>query len=134
MKQFARLYEQLDRTTKTSGKIAAMVAYFSAAAPADAAWAVYFLSGRRRKRLIQSRRHVPRATAVEPEAIDEGVLSRPPEHSRPWIARLRLGRDRPDLDEAEAQGRQRGHPPRVLVTAGREAQRVLERESPHLAR
>ena len=37
-------------------KTAAMAAYFAQAAPADAAWAVYFLSGGRPKRLIPVRR------------------------------------------------------------------------------
>ena len=54
MKRFAALYRSLDETTKTSRKIAALKEYFAAAAPADAAWAVYFLSGRKPKRLIRS--------------------------------------------------------------------------------
>lgn len=56
MKQFARLFTDLDETTKTNAKVAAMVRYFSVANPADAAWAVYFLSGNRPKRLIGARR------------------------------------------------------------------------------
>ncbi len=55
MRRFAALYEALDSTTSTNAKVAAMVAYFHAAAPADAAWALYFLSGRRLKRLITPR-------------------------------------------------------------------------------
>ena len=55
MKRFAALYQALDETTKTTRKVAAMVAYFREAEPADAAWAVYFLSGRKLKRLIPSR-------------------------------------------------------------------------------
>ena len=49
---FSRLYQTLDQTTSTNAKVAAMVAYFEQAQPADAAWAVYFLSGRRIKRLV----------------------------------------------------------------------------------
>ncbi|MDB4884366.1 MAG: ATP-dependent ligase [Gemmatimonadetes bacterium] len=56
MKRFARLYSAIDSTTSTNAKIAAMAAYFAEAAPADAAWAVYFLSGGRPKRLIPVRR------------------------------------------------------------------------------
>lgn len=56
MKRFARLFAELDNTTKTNAKIAAMVEYFTAADPADAAWAVHFLSGNRPKRLIPVRR------------------------------------------------------------------------------
>lgn len=52
MKRFADLYDAIDRTTSTKAKVAAMVAYFSTAPPADAAWAVYFLTGRRLKRLV----------------------------------------------------------------------------------
>ena len=52
MRPFADLYFALDATTRTNDKVAAMRAYFDAAPPADAAWAVYFLSGRRPKRLL----------------------------------------------------------------------------------
>lgn len=56
MKSFAELFRRLDETNKTSGKLAALRDYFDSAPPADAAWAVYFLSGRRSKRLIPVRR------------------------------------------------------------------------------
>jgi len=52
MKEFANLYRALDETTKTSRKIAAMAAYFRDCDPGDGAWTVYFLSGRRLKRLV----------------------------------------------------------------------------------
>ncbi len=52
MRAFSELYEALDTTTSTNLKVAAMVAYFNTAAPADAAWAAYILSGRRLKRFI----------------------------------------------------------------------------------
>ena len=55
MRAFAQLYEALDRTTSTNAKVAALVAYFSSAPPADAAWALFFLTGRKIKRLIPSR-------------------------------------------------------------------------------
>jgi DNA ligase-1 len=54
MKLFSGLYLALDATTKTNEKIAAMRRYFDGAPPADAAWAVYFLSGRRPKRLLSA--------------------------------------------------------------------------------
>jgi DNA ligase-1 len=54
VKSFARLYTAVDETTSTSEKVAALVAYFAAAPPADAAWAVHFLIGRRPKRLVSS--------------------------------------------------------------------------------
>jgi DNA ligase-1 len=52
MTRFAQLYDAIDRTTSTNAKVAAMVAYFKTAPPADAAWAVFFLTGRRLKRLV----------------------------------------------------------------------------------
>jgi ATP-dependent DNA ligase len=54
VKQFCELYEALDRTTSTNAKVAALVAYFSVASPADAAWAIFFLIGRRLKRVVPS--------------------------------------------------------------------------------
>jgi DNA ligase-1 len=52
MKRFAALYDAIDSTTSTNAKVAAMVAYFRDAPAADAAWAVFFLTGRRLKRLV----------------------------------------------------------------------------------
>jgi DNA ligase-1 len=52
MQAFSRLYQALDQTTSTNAKVAAMSTYFDAATARDAAWAVYFLSGRRVKRLV----------------------------------------------------------------------------------
>ncbi len=52
MRRFAGLYEALDSTTSTNAKVSAMQAYFAQAPPADAAWALFFLTGRRLKRLI----------------------------------------------------------------------------------
>lgn len=45
MREFARLYAELDDTTSTKRKLDALQAYFSKAAPENAAWAVYFLAG-----------------------------------------------------------------------------------------
>jgi DNA ligase 1 len=55
VKRFADLYDAIDRTTSTNAKVAALVAYLSAAPPSDAAWALFFLTGRRLKRLLPSR-------------------------------------------------------------------------------
>jgi DNA ligase 1 len=49
---FARLYDEIDSTTSTNAKVAAMARYFARAPRADAAWAVFFLTGRRLKRLV----------------------------------------------------------------------------------
>lgn len=56
MRAFTALYTRLDASTATNDKIAAMQDYFAIAPPADAAWAVSFLCGRRIKRLIPSAR------------------------------------------------------------------------------
>jgi len=52
MIRFARLFAALDQTNSTNAKVDAMVEYFSQASPADAAWATFFLTGRRIKRLV----------------------------------------------------------------------------------
>jgi len=54
MKAFTALYTALDETTKTNEKIAAMSRYFEHASSADSAWAVYFLTGRKPKQLVQA--------------------------------------------------------------------------------
>src|SRR4029079_17971423 len=52
MRRFTELFAALDQTTSTNEKVAAMARYFATASPADAAWAVFFLTGRRLKRLL----------------------------------------------------------------------------------
>lgn len=52
MHLFAALYDEIDRTTSTNAKVDAMTRYFRSAPPEDAAWAVFFLTGRRLKRLL----------------------------------------------------------------------------------
>lgn len=73
MNRFSRLYEALDATTRTGEKLDALVRYFEEAAPSDAAWAVFFLSGRRLKRLISSGilRKAARAVVDLPEWLLE---------------------------------------------------------------
>ena len=56
MKAFADLYAALDETTKTNDKVAALAAYFSSTSPADAAWAVYFLVGRKPRQVVGTRK------------------------------------------------------------------------------
>jgi DNA ligase-1 len=46
------LFVALDRTTSTNAKVNAMAEYFGSAPAADAAWAVFFLTSRRVKRLL----------------------------------------------------------------------------------
>jgi DNA ligase-1 len=56
MERFSRLYETLEQTSSTNAKVQALKDYFQTAPLADGAWAVYFLSGRRPKRLVGSAR------------------------------------------------------------------------------
>ena len=56
MRRFAQMFSEIDQTTRTNEKVAAMVRYFKGADAADAAWAVHILSGGRPKRLIPVRR------------------------------------------------------------------------------
>ena len=55
MKRFAALYAALDTTTSTKEKLEALIAYFSAAEPEDAAWASYFLSGGKPRQSVPTR-------------------------------------------------------------------------------
>jgi DNA ligase 1 len=55
MRRFNELYETLDGTTRTNAKVEAIVGYLREAPAEDAAWAVFFLTGQRLKRLISGR-------------------------------------------------------------------------------
>ena len=55
MKAFAQLYATLDATTSNNAKLAAIASYFGQAAAADAAWAVYFLSGGKPRQLVPAK-------------------------------------------------------------------------------
>ncbi len=52
MRRFTQLYERLDATRRTAEKVAALEAYFREAPARDAAWALYYLTGRRLKRAV----------------------------------------------------------------------------------
>lgn len=52
MKNFTDLYLALDQTNKTNEKVEAIAKYFQTATPEDAAWAIYFLSGRKPRQII----------------------------------------------------------------------------------
>ena len=55
MRGFTDLYLALDASTKTNAKIGALAAYFASAPAADVAWATYFLTGRKLKRIVGTR-------------------------------------------------------------------------------
>ncbi len=73
MRQFAALYDTIDATTSTKEKVAALVAYFSQAPAADAAWAVSFLIGRRPKRLVRA--NDLRAWAADAAQVPEWLFA-----------------------------------------------------------
>ncbi|WP_438870398.1 ATP-dependent DNA ligase [Pseudomonas sp. L1(2025)] len=78
MKAFAELYANLDATTSSNAKLAALQAYFCQAPPEDAAWAVYFLSGGRPRQLVPTRLLRDMATAasgIEPWLFEESYQS-----------------------------------------------------------
>ena len=52
MRQFSLLYAELDASTATGAKVDALVRYFIDAAPADAAWASYFLAGGKPRQVV----------------------------------------------------------------------------------
>ncbi len=52
MKRFATLYGELDASTATGDKVAALCRYFAVAPAADAAWAVYLLAGGKPRRVM----------------------------------------------------------------------------------
>jgi DNA ligase-1 len=72
MREFARLYTELDSTTATSRKLAALQAYFASARPADAAWAVYFLAGGKPRQAVPTK--LLRLYATERAALDEWLF------------------------------------------------------------
>lgn len=69
MRLFTDLYLELDRTNKTSEKVAAMRRYFREAEPEDAAWALYFLSGNKPRQIVPAKRL--RELAVEMAGIPD---------------------------------------------------------------
>lgn len=54
MKYFTSLFTELDQTTKTLGKIKALIAYFDKASDQDKLWAMALLSHRRPKRTVST--------------------------------------------------------------------------------
>ncbi len=55
MKRFTDLFTALDGSNRTTEKLALLKAYFTTAPHEDAAWALYFLIGKRLKRLVKTR-------------------------------------------------------------------------------
>ena len=72
MKLFAQLFAELDRSTATLAKIDSLKRYFAAAAPRDAAWAVYFLAGGKPRQVVANA--VLSATACRRAGIDDWLF------------------------------------------------------------
>ncbi|MDX2098489.1 MAG: ATP-dependent DNA ligase, partial [Leptolyngbyaceae cyanobacterium bins.59] len=54
MQRFAQLFEEIDSTPSTLGKVRALQTYLRSESPENAVWALYLLLGKTRKRLITS--------------------------------------------------------------------------------
>ncbi len=117
MKRFAALFDELDQTTKTNLKVAALERYFRQADPADAAHALALLTGLGRKRAIGRDKLIEWATEraqlsdwlfgecydavgdlAETISLISGKINQPLEHSLTWwvedfLSRLALGSD-----------------------------------------
>jgi DNA ligase-1 len=72
MKLFTELYNALDQTNKTNEKVDALKNYFAEAAKSDAAWALYFLSGRKPRQIVPSKKL--REWALELSGIPEWLF------------------------------------------------------------
>jgi DNA ligase-1 len=72
MREFARLYAELDETTATNRKLEALQNYFAHAAPENAAWAVYFLAGGKPRQAVPSK--LLRQYAIEYAGLDEWLF------------------------------------------------------------
>jgi DNA ligase-1 len=73
VRRFAKLFATIDQTNSTNDKVEAMRGYFASAPPADAAWAIFFLTGRRLKRLLPGASI--RDWAIAATGIDDWLLS-----------------------------------------------------------
>ena len=72
MRRFAQLYALLDASTSTRHKLESLRAYWADAPAADAAWAVYFLSGGRPRRSLSTT--VLRQWAAHEAGVDDWLF------------------------------------------------------------
>jgi DNA ligase 1 len=72
LKQFAWLYSELDASTSTSAKVAALKAYFEQVQPADAAWAVFFLAGGKPRQTVATK--MLRQAALKASGLSEWLF------------------------------------------------------------
>ena len=72
MKAFAALYAELDASTGTLDKVAALRRYFQTAPAADAAWALYFLAGGKPRQTVPTA--LLRATACREASLPDWLF------------------------------------------------------------
>jgi DNA ligase-1 len=72
MRRFATLFQELDASTATGDKVAALRRYFAAAPAADAAWAVYFLAGGKPRQAVPT--GLLRETACAAAGVDDWLF------------------------------------------------------------
>jgi DNA ligase-1 len=72
VKRFAALYAELDASTSTQAKVAAMRDYFARAPAADAAWAAYFLAGGKPRQVVPTA--LLRTLACREAGIDDWLF------------------------------------------------------------
>src|SRR5688572_20043264 len=74
------------------------------------------------------------ADAVEPEAVDDGVVVLQPEQARPGVAGLWPRRDGAHFRERKAYGRPRRRGSPVFIEPRRKAYRMIERKAKQVQR
>jgi DNA ligase-1 len=72
VRRFAELFQELDASTATGDKVAALKRYFAQAPAADAAWAVYFLAGGRPRQVAPTA--LLRSLACELAGIEDWLF------------------------------------------------------------
>jgi DNA ligase 1 len=72
MKAFSALYRELDSSTSSLAKQAALKNYFRRTAPADAAWAVFFLAGGKPRQMVPNK--LLKALAQEVAGLPEWLF------------------------------------------------------------
>ena len=72
MKRFAALYAELDASTATHAKLAALGRYLREAPPEDAAWVVYFLAGGKPRQVVRTA--ALRGLACELAGVDDWLF------------------------------------------------------------
>jgi DNA ligase 1 len=73
VKPFAHLFAQLDASTSTNSKVAALLHYYQSAPGQDAAWATYFLAGGKPRQVVNTRmlREIAQRAAGLPDWLFE---------------------------------------------------------------